>query len=106
MSTKTPVVVRAPEVNATSTPDDRCAGLIRWISSQLLSCSEDELRVLARMLERFVPAREDYGPLDVRRDRRDFGQEAADELADCLFYLCARDVAAQHAKTDAIEAAE
>jgi hypothetical protein len=65
------------------------------VAIRLPLCSFDELRVLDAILERILKVgRESYAPLDLARDERDWGREAADELADTLFYLAAREVAA------------
>lgn len=55
--------------------------------------SLDELRVVDQVLAGLERGADDYGPLDLARDQRDFGKEAAEELRDCLVYLAARAVA-------------
>jgi hypothetical protein len=87
---------RAREVRAISTPDAlRQDALASSIAIRLPLCSLDELRVIDVILERVLKVgRDSYAPLDLARDERDWGREAADELADALFYLAAREVAA------------
>lgn len=46
----------------------------------------DELAVLCLVAERLRLGRERYGPLQVATDRRDFGVEALEEVADGLVY--------------------
>ena len=46
----------------------------------------DELRVLVFVAGRLAHGREEYGELHLARDRRDFRQERAEELADALIY--------------------
>lgn len=69
--------------------------LARSIAARLPMCSLDELRVIDTILERVLKVgRDSYSPLDLARDERDWSAEAAAELADTLFYLAAREVAA------------
>lgn len=57
----------------------------------------DELRVLDVIITRISGGGfEQYGGMDLARDQRDFGKEAADEFADALWYMAARVVS----KTD------
>lgn len=75
--------------------DEQTAALGRSIARRLALCSRDELRVVDVILERIMKVgRESYAPLDLARDERDWDKEAAEELADTLFYLAARHVAA------------
>jgi hypothetical protein len=87
----------SPPVSPLSTPDTVARdALERSIASSLLPrMSHDELRVLEVIGRRVLElGRESYAPLDLKRDERDWGKEAAEELADTLFYLAAREVAA------------
>lgn len=85
---------REPRTLRTDLERARHEALVRTIGARLPAFSVDELRVFDRLFDRVLRGRVDYGPLDLARDDRDFGAEAADELTDTLFYLCARDVAA------------
>lgn len=51
--------------------------------------SRDERRLLACITRRLDRGRQDYGALDLAKDRRDFGQEAGEELVDGVIYLAA-----------------
>jgi hypothetical protein len=81
---------------AISNPDTtRRDALARTIASRLLSLSEDELRVIDVVTSRIIGlGRSTYEPLDLARDERDWSKEAAEEMADALFYLAAHAVAA------------
>lgn len=70
--------------------------LERLIVQRLRACSFDELRVLARVLDGIERGREQYGPLDIERDVRDWRREGADEMRDWLFYCAAHEVAAEY----------
>jgi hypothetical protein len=59
----------------------------RWIASQLVACSLDELRVIGVRVARLARARSKYGPLNLASDPRDFRREAAEENVDRAFYL-------------------
>jgi hypothetical protein len=67
---------------------------MRSIAERLPACSDDELRVLGRVLDGIEQGRIDYGPLDVMRDVRDWRREGSLELRDWIFYFAAHDVAA------------
>ena len=67
--------------------------LERWVSAQLPSCSHDELRIVARIIERVAVGRDVYGPFSIASNTRDLRAEAADEMSDLLWYLCAAEVA-------------
>lgn len=54
-----------------------------------IDCSDDERAVLCEMLRRIEIGREQYGELNLDRDRRDFRKEARDEAIDWLVYDCA-----------------
>jgi hypothetical protein len=83
-------------MRAISNPDTtRRDALARTVASRLISLSEDELRVIDVITSRIIGlGRNSYEPLDLARDERDWTKEAAEELADTLFYLAAREVAA------------
>jgi hypothetical protein len=83
-------------MRAISNPDTtRRDALARTIASRLLSLSEDELRVIDVVTSRIIGlGRNSYEPLDLARDERDWSKEAAEEMADALFYLAAHAVAA------------
>jgi hypothetical protein len=53
------------------------------------------LELLVLLAQRVHIGRRRYGPLDVARDRRDFGREALEELADACFYVPAAVLRAQ-----------
>lgn len=88
-----------------SNPDDELArdALGRSIGCRLLACSLDELRVIDEVLMGLERGRDEYGPLDLGRDDRDFEAEADAELRDCLFYLAAHRVAQRRAAVEGIE---
>ena len=65
------------------------------IAARLSACSFDELRVIDRVLQGIEQGREQYGPLDVSRDIRDWRREGAQEMRDWLFYCAAHEVAAE-----------
>lgn len=52
--------------------------------------SDDELELLVLIAARVRAGHQRYGCLRLVRDRRDFGREALEELADAMFYLAAR----------------
>lgn len=60
--------------------------------ANLPMCSDDELRVIDRFVQRIHNARREYGPLRIKRDTRDYRHEAAAEAFDACFYLCLEDV--------------
>lgn len=91
------VVARADDARPSTNPDTTARdALERSIAASLLPrLSHDELRVLDVIGRRIIEVgRESYAPLDLARDERDWGREAAEEIADTLFYLACRDVAA------------
>jgi hypothetical protein len=49
--------------------------------------SRDEERVLNFIKERLDQGRREYGPLELKDDKRDFLMELAEELADALVYI-------------------
>lgn len=68
--------------------------LERSIASRLPLLSHDELRVFDVQLERMLKiGRQNYSPLELTNDRRDWNTEISDEMSDALFYMCARTVA-------------
>jgi hypothetical protein len=71
---------------------DREAMLLS-LASRATACSDDELRVIDRVLAGIEQGRNTYGPLDVARDVRGWQREAAMELRDWLFYAAASEVA-------------
>lgn len=72
------------------------AVLVEKLTAQLHQCSRDELRIVSTILDRVLRVgRESYAPLDLSKEDRDWGKEAQEELADTLFYLAARHVAAE-----------
>jgi hypothetical protein len=85
-------------VQSISNPDSRSLqheALLTSAALRLGMLSFDELRVIDTVMERVLKiGRDSYAPLDLARDQRDWGAEAAAELADTLFYLAAREVAA------------
>jgi hypothetical protein len=66
---------------------------LRALAARSASCSDDELRVLDRVLAGIEQGRSAYGPLNVSRDARGWSREAAMELRDFLFYAAASEVA-------------
>lgn len=70
--------------------------LERSLTERLAACSFDELRVLDRVLAGIEQGRDEYGPLDLTRDVRNWLREGRSELRDLLFYLAAHEVAADH----------
>lgn len=70
--------------------------LLRSLAERQRECSDDELRVLDRVLAGMEQGREQYGPLDLARNTRDWIREARAELRDYLFYFAAHEVAADH----------
>lgn len=62
------------------------------LMANLPMCSDDELRVIDRFVQRIHNARREYGPLRIKRDTRDYRHEAAAEAFDACFYLCLEDV--------------
>ncbi len=74
---------------------DLRAQLLAEVCGRLEECSHDELRVFDVLSKRVLRlGRRTYPPLDLSRDARDWTAEAAAELADMLFYLGCREVAA------------
>lgn len=71
---------------------DRIAMLVA-LSERQHECSDDELRVLDRVLQGIEGGRENYGPLVIRGDARDWREEGVMELRDFLFYAAAHEVA-------------
>ncbi len=65
-----------------STLHDGTADLV----SRLCSLNDDELTVVAQVVDGLVVGREVYGPLDIGGDARDFSAEAAAELRDATIY--------------------
>ena len=51
--------------------------------------SDDEQEVLSEMLKRIEMGRDQYGPLDIDNDPRNFRQEAAEEWVDLAVYSIA-----------------
>jgi hypothetical protein len=98
---------RARDARAISTPDAvRHDALASSIAIRLPLCSLDELRVIDVILERVLKiGRDSYAPLDLARDERDWGAEAAAELADTLFYVAAREVAANDRRLERLRCA-
>jgi hypothetical protein len=74
--------------------------LERSLIERLPACSDDELRVISRVLDGIEQGRADYGPLHVLRDVRDWRREATLELRDWLFYMAAHEVAADARATE------
>ncbi len=76
--------------------------LARSICSRL--CDErrthDELRVVDDVLSGLEHGADEYGPLDLERDARDFGEEGAQECRDLLAYLAMQKVAEQHRRRE------
>jgi hypothetical protein len=87
---------RKTEPQPKSTPDTaRRNALENTLRTLLPLLSFDELRVVDVIVTRTLKlGRESYAPLDLARDERDWGKEAAEELADTLFYLACREVSA------------
>lgn len=57
------------------------------IASLLRSASRDERGVLLRVAQRLMSkGRDNYGPMHLRNDARDFGHEMAEEAVDALIY--------------------
>ena len=79
--------------------------IARQTAAWLFTLSEDENRVIARIVDRVRAATPQYGHLDLRADKRDWNGETADELTDALFYLCAEQVKRHLARVDAIDSA-
>lgn len=52
-------------------------------------------RRVPQNLERLTRASEQYGPLDFRNDRRDFLEEAIEELVDARFYIVCASLSAE-----------
>ena len=67
--------------------------LLHTIATRLRECSDDELRVIDRVLVGIETGRIAYGPLNVNGDSRGWKREAAMELRDFLFYAAASEVA-------------
>ena len=65
---------------------DRCVQLRVDLKGRLHLCSYDELRVLSVILGRLELGRGRYGYLDLKRDRRDFKRERAEEYVDAHIY--------------------
>jgi len=59
--------------------------LARSIAARLLTCNEDELRVLDAILGRLELGRDRYGHLDLSK-ARDWDAEEAEELLDARIY--------------------
>lgn len=80
-------VERAGDDQPISNPDDstRRDALHRNISSRLLLCNVDELRVLDVLLGRLELGRHRYGHLDLAASR-DWDKEEAEEHADAAIY--------------------
>ncbi len=91
----TPVVERAADVCAISTPDTiRRDARERFIASAILpQLNDDELRVLEVLGLRMLKlGRPEYGPLDLRKPR-DWKTMRAEESADRLFYDACDEIA-------------
>lgn len=74
-----------PEAND-ATDKSRIDALARVIGVRLALCSEDELRVIDDLLGRLEKGRDDYGPLDLSRDDRDWNREEFEEQLDAALY--------------------
>jgi hypothetical protein len=67
--------------------DQACADLAARLCTWINAGSLDELRACDFILSRiFGVGRANYGPTDLRTDKRDFRKESAEELADHLWY--------------------
>jgi tRNA 2-selenouridine synthase SelU len=63
------------------------AALRRELAAIGRHLGRDELQALVTIAARAWAGQARYGCLDLHRDRRDFGREASEELADATFYL-------------------
>ena len=77
--------------------------LTEYIAARLPACSVDELRVIDYVLAGIEQGREDYGPLDLATNGRDWLQERAAEARDILFYTACYEVAAQRRRQLAMQ---
>jgi hypothetical protein len=59
------------------------------LTARAANLEPDALRVLCRIAERLAMGRHQYGPLQLATDRRDWREEAAQELLDGCVYLAA-----------------
>ena len=59
----------------------------------------DELAVLIQIAERIAMGRDQYGELDIDKDRRDFSDEAAEEAQDALVYIAAGKIRTQRQRS-------
>jgi len=57
------------------------------VSLALRRLNEDELEVLAEVAQGLLRGQDQYGPLDLDRDGRDFQRETLDEVRDGLVYV-------------------
>lgn len=75
--------------------------LANVIASRLHALSHDELRVVDVVVSRMLSiGRESYGPLMLDTTNRDWTAETAAELADAIFYVACRAVAANDARLE------
>lgn len=70
-------------------------GMQQEIRVLMSGASSDELRAFLVIARRVMTGgRKQYGPLDLATDRRSWSREAADEMADYLWYCAIREVVA------------
>lgn len=73
---------------AKSAEEMRRVAIARQVCSLIMTGSLDEVRVMQWIASRVLGGgAEQYGRLSLARDGRDFRNEAADELADAIFYF-------------------
>lgn len=51
------------------------------------SMGDDECKILVRVARRLKFGEGKYGPMNLRKDKRDFAKEAAEEVYDWLVYV-------------------
>ncbi len=73
--------------------------LLRRLDTCARQMNCDELEVLAVVAERLMgPGREQYGPLDIDSDGRDWDQEGGEEFIDAAVYGAVKCIANQRRK--------
>lgn len=66
--------------------DEQGPDPLRGLMITAAALGRDELRVLYAIAERLRMGRDQYGPLDIERDPRDWDHEGGEEAADLLVY--------------------
>jgi hypothetical protein len=80
--------------------------LARSVCARIMALAEagDEVEVLDAELLRLELGRQSYGPLDLRKDRRDWSREIDEEMADIAVYRALQRTSRRQAQKDSIEA--